>query len=193
MNHYKNISLIDIDGEVWKEIQNYEKEYAISNYGRVKSLKRIVARITTNTPIKERILKIKITRAGYGMVHLKRNGKCLFTHRLVAKAFIPNPENKKEVNHINGNSLNNDVSNLEWCTAKENSVHAAQILRRKIKIILQYDNNGGLIKEWDSAKSVISETKFCIRRLRGACASKIGQHGYKGYVWKYKINAQKLK
>ena len=158
MNHYKNISLADIDGETWKEIENYEKEYAVSNYGRVKSLKRIVVRITTNTPIKERILKIKVTRAGYGMVHLKRNGKCFFTHRLAAKAFIPNPENKKEVNHKDGNTLNNNISNLEWCTAKENSVHAAEVLRKQVKIILQHDNNGVLIKEWDSAKSVISET-----------------------------------
>ena len=108
--------------EIWKDIKDYEGIYQVSNLGRVKSLKHS----------KEgKILKGRVTGKGYLSVVLFRNSvrKSNSIHRLVAQAFIPNPANKPEVNHIDENKLNNDVSNLEWVTSKENSNHGTRNLR----------------------------------------------------------------
>lgn len=102
--------------EIWKDIEGYEGVYHVSNLGRAK-------RVTTG-----RILKSGKDRGGYLQVDLCKNGKHKThrIHRLVAQAFIPNPENKPEVNHIDENKTNNMVSNLEWMTAKENSNHGTR-------------------------------------------------------------------
>lgn len=101
--------------EEWKTIPDYPA-YQVSNFGRVKSFKRS----------KSRILKSVVNCKGYLCVELCKNGKgkLFFVHRLVAQAFIPNPENKPEINHIDGHPLNNHFSNLEWCTRAENMRHA---------------------------------------------------------------------
>lgn len=108
--------------EIWKPIKGYEGLYEISNYGRVKSLPKIRGRRLTN----ETILKPRISTQGYIMVGLRKNDKTFnaSVHRLIAEAFIPNPENKKKVNHIDGNKQNNSIDNLEWCTPSENMQHA---------------------------------------------------------------------
>jgi hypothetical protein len=104
--------------EIWKDIEGYGGLYQISNQGKVKSFRR-----TTGKPY--RILKQGITIWGYKYVNLfNQGGKMKTIHRLVALAFIPNPENKREVNHKDSNRLNNHVDNLEWVTSKENTRHA---------------------------------------------------------------------
>lgn len=111
--------------EIYKDIPEYKGIYQVSNLGNIKS----VARSYTNSKgktynIKERILKLTISN-GYYSVTLNNKGKKRFTvHRLVALAFIENPSNKDEVNHIDGNKLNNCYKNLEWCTKSENTLHA---------------------------------------------------------------------
>lgn len=102
--------------EIWKDIEGYEGLYQVSNLGRVK-------RITTN-----RILKSSKHVSGYLMVNLSKNSVTSHQriHRLVAQAFIPNPENKHDINHIDENKTNNHVSNLEWVTAQENSNHGTR-------------------------------------------------------------------
>lgn len=118
--------------EIWKGIEGYEDYYEVSNLGRVKALDRVIE--TKKTPKgqhrTERILGQQVGKYGYVRVTLCRDGICkaYLLHRIVAKAFIPNPEGKPEVNHINGAKDNNQVDNLEWVTPSENSAHAHNVL-----------------------------------------------------------------
>ena len=100
--------------EMWKDIQGYEEKYQISNIGRIKN------------KINNRLLRPRVGTYGYYKVNLYKNKKVktIEIHRLVAEAFIENPESKSEVNHIDGNKLNNNITNLEWVTHKENINHA---------------------------------------------------------------------
>lgn len=102
--------------EIWKDIKDYEGIYQVSNLGRVK-------RVET-----DRILKGNKQTQGYLVVNLSKNNiaSTKRIHRLVAQAFIPNPENKSEINHIDENKTNNRVNNLEWSTAKENINHGTR-------------------------------------------------------------------
>ena len=113
--------------ELWKDIKGYEGCYQVSNLGRIKSLDRMTNNQYGEYFMKGRILKNSIIKdKGYCRVSLNNgNGKISKrVHRLVAEAFIPNPENKPEVNHKDGNKLNNCVSDLQWCTNKENIEHS---------------------------------------------------------------------
>lgn len=112
--------------EVWKDIRGYEGIYQISNLGRIKSLHRDCRN--------GRILNPAKNNSGYLRVALSNNGKIRYDsiHRLVAEAFISNPKKLPEVNHIDGNKLNNSVENLEWVTKGENQIHAYKTGLRKI-------------------------------------------------------------
>lgn len=115
------------DKEEWKPIKGYEGIYEISNYGRVKSLKgwdghKYISRERILAPSKQQTNKYYMR----SIVGLIKEGKREMhkVHRLVARAFIPNPNNYKIVNHKDGNPLNNRVNNLEWCSQKMNIDHA---------------------------------------------------------------------
>lgn len=124
-----------MEQEVWKDIEGYEGRYQVSNLGRVKSLKKATTSLISGNVCTriydESILKPIDTKSntskGYVRVHLgKGTGKRVLKsiHRLVALAFIPNPMNLPQVNHINGDKTDNRAENLEWCTAKHNTRHA---------------------------------------------------------------------
>lgn len=103
--------------EIWKDIEGYEGLYQVSNYGNVKSMERTIYKRKCKTIMKTPSLSGK----GYLKTSLCKNGKIkyAFIHRLVAQAFIPNPENKPTVDHIDRNKLNNNVNNLRWATYTE--------------------------------------------------------------------------
>lgn len=123
--------------EIWKPIPGYERIYEVSSYGNVKSLDReITNSIGTTRLYVGKVLKKSKDRYGYSICKLFKNskGKNHTIHRLVAIAFIENIDNKPIVNHIDGNKLNNHVSNLEWCTNSENDLHAFSLgLRSTLK------------------------------------------------------------
>ena len=111
--------------EIWKDIQGYEGFYQISNFGRVKSLGGICGTCKR----KEKIRALHHTKDGYVKVRLLRNSndKTYRVHRLVAEAFIPNPNGYDTVNHIDGNKDNNCVDNLEWCDRNKQMQHAYKL------------------------------------------------------------------
>lgn len=124
--------------EIWKDIPGYEGSYQVSNMGRVRSLPRKRARQRANykdgfVTIPGVVLKPFKDRRGYPKVRLYpvKNRNQPRVHQLVAEAFIPNPENKRTVNHINGVKDDNRLENLEWATDSENIKHSFDIGTRK--------------------------------------------------------------
>ena len=132
--------------EIWKDIPEYEGKYQVSNLGRVKSLQRWGGTRFYN---REYILNNYVNKKnGYVYVYLTKNNKSknIRLHRLVAQAFISNPNNYLYINHIDGNKENNCIDNLEWC---DSSYNIKDMYRRRGK----YDNDDNIIKKYKELKS----------------------------------------
>lgn len=172
--------------EIWKDIKNYEGLYQISNLGNVKSLERYVNHLNGVRIVHEKILKPIIDNTGYYVVSLWKENICerIHIHRIVTENFIPNISNKPFVNHIDGNKLNNCINNLEWCTPKENNIHAYKYGLNPSRVkVNQYDLNGNFIKTWNS---VIEANKFYkTSHISECCNDKSNRKMAKGYLWKY--------
>lgn len=180
--------------EIWKPVTGYEGLYEVSNKGQVKRLERdIICNNGVKRHMKERILKGSLDSYGYLQANLynaKGRYKLLLVHRLVAKAFIPNPENKPQVNHNDENKTNNCVDNLEWMTNEENVNYGTRneragkaISKAKSKSVAQYSKDGELLKVWSSIKE--AGCKLGISRGNISSAARGVYKTSGGFVWKY--------
>lgn len=178
--------------EIWKDCKHYEGLYQVSNYGRVKSLERdIVYKDGRKRHVKEHFLIQRVSYNGYLYVGLSKYGKFKQekVHRLVAMAFISNPDNKPHINHIDEDKQNNYVDNLEWVTSKENNNYGNH--NEKISIALKQTNKNkrGLHSQ---AKKVFCDGKIfdCIKD----CADylKTPYSTIKGYLSGFRIMPQKF-
>lgn len=178
--------------EQWKDIQGFEESYQISSLGNVRSKDRY--RNFANGQkrlVKGKIIKLKTSRNGYLIAHLWKPGekiKAMLVHRLVAHAFIPNPDNKPQVNHKDENVSNNRVENLEWCTQLEN-IHYnndSMIKRgadRQRTYIGQYDTDNNLVGVWHGLKEMERTSVYKRKEVSKCCRGR--REAYKGYEWKY--------
>lgn len=191
---FENLSLIDLPNEIWKPIVGYEGLYEISNLGRLKSLKK-------NTPS---IRKQNFDKKGYLISGLYKNYKEVKKkiHRLVAEAFISNPENKLEVNHKEGIKDDNRASELEWVTRVENRRHGfdklnwvsaykgkfGKLNHQSVKVN-QLTLDGKFIRTWHSMADAEREYGFNHANIGRVCKGKQNQH--KGFKWEYTTNKNK--
>lgn len=164
--------------EIWKDIEGYEGRYQVSNLGRVK-------RVTTG-----RILKSGKNRGGYLYVNLCKQGVVSNKriHRLVAQAFIPNPENKPDINHADEDKTNNMVSNLEWATRKENLNHGTHNDRvsKTLSIpVIATNLKTGESKEFYSGKECARQLGLNSGHITSVLKGRLKQTG--GYIFEYAI------
>ena len=176
--------------EIWKDIEKYEGLYQVSNMGRVKSLERFrKGKHNSLVFANEKILKGKIDKDGYLEYTLSKDGKLKSyrAHRLVAKAFIPNPNNYPIINHINKIKDDNRAKNLEWCTNQYNTEYSCA------KPILQFTKDGKLVRKWESA--VIAEQELGINKvsIRRCCKGYKKNKTAGGYIWRYHYKSIWLK
>ena len=181
--------------EIWKEINDIPN-YQVSNLGNIRNKKTL------------RKLKCGLVR-GYPHIDFynSKSRKNYYVHRLVAEAFIDNPHNLPQVNHKDGNKLNNSVDNLEWCTCQENIIHG---IKNGLKIykkgtqnamygkygknsnraipILQFDLNNNLVKQWDSQIEIQRELGYKQSVISNCCNGR-GKTAY-GYIWKHKAKGE---
>ena len=185
--------------EIWKDIPIYKGTYQASNLGNIRSLYRTITYKTNDGNVhhkfcKGKLLKQRISNTGYFRTPINFNGfkRDISTHRLIAITFLENPNNFPQVNHIDGNRLNNKVENLEWVSMSENVIHAYKTglnygLRDELsphkKAVIQLDKYGKFIKRWCSATQAARELgchkqgiyQVCIHKKKTCC----------GYIWKY--------
>lgn len=199
MTNQEFIESIALEGEEWRDVVGYEGYYMVSSLGRVVSLARPYNNNRGISFTKTRILSPRLNSGGYYQVVLTINGNRTqpHIHKLVAEAFIPNPNNYPQADHIDCDKLNNRADNLRWCTQKMNNENPLTKARRKanihltaqkireanskpvIRISLKDEND---IKVYPSA-TYAQIDGFCQSAISANCLHKCKQ--YKGYKWMY--------
>jgi hypothetical protein len=177
--------------EIWKEVHGYEGIYEVSNIGNIRSLKF--------NKIKD--IRPGLNTSGYFIVALCKNNNQITKklHRLIAKSFIDNPENKPCINHKDGNKINNNISNLEWCTFSENNQHAYDIGLKKgttylkgkfgkdhhlSMAIIQLSKDNEILNEFGSIREAQRKTGILKSGISRVCRMERKTAG--GFIWKFK-------
>ena len=158
--------------EIWKPIKGYEGLYEISNFGRIR-----------------RYLQLNTNNKGYKHITLIKDNKKtdVSIHRLVAEAFLDNPNNLPCINHKDENKLNNIVTNLEYCTYSYNSNYGTSIQRRiekQSKKVYQYTLDGQFIREWASTCEC-GRNGYSQQAISSCCRKELYRHTHKGFRWSY--------
>lgn len=195
------------DNEQWKSIDGYVGIYEVSNLGRVRGVDRVYMR-KNGSPYRKKgtILKPCLSNSGYLFVCLKNNNarsNC-YVHRLVASAFIENPDEKKEIDHINGIKSDNRLCNLRWVSRSENLTNPICIAHRSganshfygktgahspvSKAIDQYTLDGVFVRRWESFAQLYRECRYDRGLLINTCRGR-RKEAY-GYAWKYADEAE---
>ena len=204
INNQRWLSIEDLPNERWKDIDNYNGLYQISDYGRVKSLEKINK--TNGRVFPEKILKQQSDKDGYLFCRLYREGECktVRIHQLVGRYFVPNPNNEPIFDHIievEPGCCNNHYTNLRPISYRDNilkayrtgrKVRKNQYLNKKgkdnpfSKQVFQCDISGNIIKMWDSTMDIERTLGYSHSRISAHCLDKTKTKEYKGFIWKYK-------
>lgn len=186
--------------EIWKDIPGYERFYKASSLGRIKSVERWIKREDGySNHILERIVRQYTTKSDYGYlrVGLHKDGRsrtCL-VHRLIAMAFLPNPNNLPQVNHKNEVITDNRAENLEWCDSEYNVHYGTCLLRGGLKRrnrkdmskpVSQYTKEGAYVATYPSSVEAYRQTGICYQTIWRVMNGRGKTAG--GYIWKYSRN-----
>lgn len=179
--------------EEWRDVVGFEGLYEVSNYGRVRSVDRVIIRKDGNRlPLKGKILRQQ-GKCGNStiprmQVFLSKEGHpySKLVSRIVATAFIPNPENLPEVNHIDEDPSNNHVENLEWCTSQYNHDYGTRNQRQAEKLCKKvnvYDLDGKFIRQYESIKAAAEDIDGDPSSITKVCKKMYKYH--KNYIFEY--------
>lgn len=175
--------------EIWKDIVGYEGYYQVSNIGRIRSVDRYVqSKGGGKKFVKGRMLVPQYCSNGYLFHGFCKNNvvKQIMLHRVVAIAFLPNPNNYPEVNHKDEDITNNCVDNLEWCTSKYNANYGTRkekLAQLRRKPVNQLDLNGNFIRRWRSAKDACESLGIDRSGVMRVCKGRRPNYG--GFKWEY--------
>lgn len=174
--------------EIWKDISGYNGIYQVSNLGRIRSYTRKVI-YPSGMPhtYRGKIIEPERARTGYLRVSLSKNSveKKYFVHRLVAGAFLDNPDNLPQVNHKDENPGNNNVENLEWCSVSYNINYGTRNakLSKRSRVVKQIDSSGHIVAVYKSVMDLSQKTGFDFSAIYGCCRG--SRKTYKGFRWEY--------
>ena len=180
--------------EIWKDIEGYEGKYQVSNLGRVRSLDQMLSYASrwgtiAYRPAKGKVLTAQKIHGGYLGVLFKVQGhtEMKLVHRLVAKAFVPNPQNLETVNHIDEDKTNNRADNLEWMSRADNVRYGtgSQRKRTPTRAVVQMSADGQDIRTWPSAKEAGQSLNIDPSHITACCRGKRGANTIGGYRWRY--------
>ena len=177
-----------MSSELWKPVKGYETLYEVSNLGNVRSLDKKVKNKYGYRYMPSKIMKPYKNKLGYLQVRLYKDGKnknC-YIHRLVAEAFLPNPNQYKEINHKDENPSNSIATNLEWCDRKYNinyGSHNEKMSLKKSKVVIQMDKNYEPLNAFDSLQQIQKTLGFSSGNICECCNGR--RNSAYGYIWRY--------
>lgn len=171
---------------IWKTIEEYPN-YMVNNIGEVKRKEGLDS---AGHYRREKMLSPKMDKDGYYQYTLCKDGKmkCFRAHRLVVQTFIPNPENKPCIDHINCVRSDNRVENLRWVTNQENHNNPLSLINHKNAssiAIIQYTKDGKMLRKWESATEAAEELNLHHQSISKCCKGRYGVKTVGGYIWKY--------